>query len=326
MMTSWTTWTPLVAAIVALGVTSGAVAVALALPLAGRSLGQLAPATRFRTLMTLLAAPILAAAIFLAIAFVPSVLDALGLVSDHCAYHVDHAFHLCFIHGVPPDAVWPLVLLIPLVLAALWALLTEAKGLRRARRWARQLRTVGRYDEELGCWLLDADGVTLTIGTLQPEIFASASLAAGLGDGQWKAVLAHEHAHRRRRDGLVKSIARLMASLHLPCSRRRLLHQLDVASEQACDESAAAVVGDPTEVASAIVTIARLQRPNIPTRFALAFGAHPIEQRVRGLLDQRWVRFPRFAGSLTAAGLVAAFIVAYEPLHHAFETALTYFF
>ena len=97
-------WLQLVLVIAAAGLLCGA-AVSAAVSTAWLSkLKTFAPRPRAALVGTLLLLPVAAALTAVVVAFAPSALDALGIVSDHCHHHSHHAFHLCFIHGHPPAA------------------------------------------------------------------------------------------------------------------------------------------------------------------------------------------------------------------------------
>ncbi len=325
-MTTLFGWIPLVLALVLVGVFFGGLASWAALRVAGSALTRVAPRTRFAILWLLSALPALGAVSVVGISFAPSVLDALGLVADHCSHHLGHAFHLCFVHGSPPETSWPIVAVAVAILgSAALGWVRELRALGRARQWANRLEAVSRYDESLGGWMMStADRVAFTVGLFSPAVFVSEGLRDTLSPSQFEAVLAHEREHARRRDGLTKRIARLAACLHAPSLRDELLCELDVASEQACDEAAARAIGDRLTVAEAIVSVARLGRRDVPCG-AVGFGTGAIEQRVRGMLEGEWAHPGRAVAALGGV-LVVALVVGYESLHHATETLLSHLF
>lgn len=324
-MTSLIAWAPLATVVALFGALVGAALAAAGVIVARRPLRHLAPVVRGRVLASLMAIPAVAAVAAVVVAFAPSALDAMGLVRDHCHHHRGHAFHLCFTHGVPPAGTWPLAVLFGLSLLFAYAARREFVTWRRARAWATRLRAVGVFNPAERVWEIPHAGVAFTIGLLRPEVFVSTGAELPLDARQRAAVLAHEHEHVRRRDALHKLTMRLLALLHFPIMARYLLAELDLAAEQACDAAAARQLGDATDVASAIVAMARAGSVRTP-RSAVAFGAIRIEARVEALLRTKWSqRAPVSAPGLAAAAAVAL-AHSYESLHHTLESALQYLF
>lgn len=323
-MSELVAWLPLVSALAAAGALFGVVGAMGALFASRKRLDGLAPGLRFWTLAILCALPAGIAILLVSISFAPSALDALGLVPDHCMDHAGHAFHLCFVHGTAPDALWPLGAGAIVAARLLPALARELVGAFRTGRWIRQLRQLGRYDHSSGAWLLEGLGLAFTLGFTKPVIFASAEADSGMSSSHYDAVLAHEREHARRRDALVKSLCRILASLHLPSVRDDLLGRLDLAAEQACDEAAAAHVGDRVTVAEAIVAFSRLTPATDAPVTALGFGQVGLEERVRGMLRRGWWTPPTSRLAAIPAAAVGLIAVTYERLHHDFESILSY--
>lgn len=317
-------WLQLVLLIVASGILAGATMGWLSARSWLQRLRKVAPQARFVLISLLAMLPLGLGVLALAISFAPSMLDALGIVADHCGHHGGHAFHLCFIHGQPPS-VSPVILGVGLVLA-LWLLAgwsDEAEKVRRTRSWGDKLLRLGRPDDEIGGWTVATDKpVAVTIGLLEPRVCISDGLRESLSARQFEAVVAHEHAHARRYDSLAKLVVRLSAQLHLPPVRVHLLAELDLACEQACDEAAADCVGDRLTVAEAILAVERsCQGGSLPAS-ALAFGAQPIEQRVHAMLEANWRRPAWWSMALIAAVGTGSILMSYDLLHHAAESLL----
>lgn len=323
-------WLQLVLIIVAVGVVGGAIGSALVSRLWLERLEALEPRPRVLLLSALAVFPAVLGVVAVAVAFTPSMLDGLGLVQDHCAHHGGHAFHLCFIHGHPPAASAPL--LGGAALALIWLAIgwqEEFGRLVRMRIWAKQLTRLAKFDADIDGWRFDSERpMAVTIGLFKPSIYVSEAMRELLSTSQLDAVLAHERAHARRMDALVKFVVRLCVYLHLPSVRERLLDAVDLACEQACDEAAAEAVGDRFTVAEAILAVERAfeaGESRLPAS-ALGFGAGVLETRVRGILDADW-HTPNwvslsFIGALAAGTLVAC----YDVLHHTAETLLSLLF
>jgi Zn-dependent protease with chaperone function len=330
-------WLQLVFILLVAGVFAGASLTAIA---HRRWLGRLqtiAPSSRFVLLSALALLPLAIGVLVVAIAFAPSVLDALGLVADHCAHHGGHAFHLCFVHGHPPDV--SALVLGSSVILSLWFLAAgsdEFSQLRQARSWGKTLLKLGRYDKSIGAWELATERpIAAAIGLFHPKVCVSGHLRELLSEQQFQAVLAHERTHVRRRDSLLKLVVRLCSLLHFPWVRTRLVEELDLSCEQSCDEAAADAVGNRLTVAEAILAVERActtgqtskkSMEHEPPAAALSFGAHGLERRVKSMLDGAWER-PRWLSiTVGAAAVLGAIAVSYNLLHHTAETLLSHVF
>jgi Zn-dependent protease with chaperone function len=321
-------WLQLVLIIAAAGALVGAAGGALANGLWLERLQTVAPRTRFVLLSALALLPAMVGVAAVAIAFSPSALDALGLVADHCAHHGGHAFHLCFVHSHPPPisgVVFGGGLVLSLWLVAGWS--EELSRLRRARRWGQRLTDLSRFDADIDGWTFGSErALAVTVGLFDPKVCISETMSELLPSRQLQAVVAHEKAHARRFDSLVKFFVRLGAQLHLPAVRERLLTELDLACEQACDEAAAAAVGDPLAVAEAILAVERASAGRPAPAGVLGFGAGALERRVRAVIQADW-RAPNWtAMAIIGATILSAIGASYNALHHTAETLLSFLF
>lgn len=251
---------------------------------------------------------------------VPTALDVLGVHPDHCTAH-DHGLHLCGVHG---DVHAPLlvlgVVLVPLVAARS---LVTARRLWRASVDLRAMQALGARSGALVEVPGDAP-LCVATGVLQPRVLLSAGLRARLGNVAVRAALAHEHAHLRRRDPAALVFLQIAAAFGVPGSA--LASAFRAAAEESADAEAAAEVGG-VAVADALVRMARFmsERPGPLSMSALAFGAHPLEQRVVLLLEGPPA--PVRARGLVLASVIAGASVAFgtvgaEPIHHIIEDLL----
>ena len=251
---------------------------------------------------------------------VPTALDVFGVQPDHCHAH-DHGLHLCGVHG---DVHAPL-----LVLGVVLILLVAVRSLVAARRLWRasiDLLALQAHGARSGV-VVEVPGDTplcLATGVLRPRVLLSTGLRARLGNPVVAAALAHEHAHLRRRDPAALVVLEMTAAFGLPGSG--LSAAFRAAAEESADAEAAAEVGG-IALAEALVRMARLMhdRPGSPSLGALAFGAHPLEERVILLLEGPPA--PVRARGLAMAGVVALAAVALgmvgaEPIHHVIEDLL----
>jgi D-alanyl-D-alanine endopeptidase (penicillin-binding protein 7) len=165
--------------------------------------------------------------------------------------------------------------------------------------------------------------IALTIGFFRSRVVIGQALAARLPAPLLDAVVAHERAHSHRRDVLRTAAASIFALLHLPPIRRRLLHDLSLACEQAADSDAARELSDRLRIVDAILAVERLSQDAavLSPGLATAFGGSHVTARIEHLLVPGTGETRLWRGSLLwAAGLLA---LAADPLHHLAETLLT---
>jgi Zn-dependent protease with chaperone function len=303
-------------------------ALALAWPALRGILRRSHPAAAAGAALAAAVAPAALPLLLLALCFVPGLLGLAGLHADHCTHHPDHP-HLCLVHATA-QLTGPLPGL--LLLGGGLLLGGLARGgvrLARARRALAGLRLGATGGLAPGVRLVESDrpfSVTAGLGAGLGgcEIYVSTALARALPPGQLEAVVAHERAHARRRDGLRRALARALSRIHLPGLRRRLLAELELAGERACDEEAGRQLGDRLRVAEAILAVERLLAgaPASAHPALLAFGGSSVAERVGGLLAAPPARPPRAATRLAASALLLAALLLADPLHHATEHLL----
>ena len=156
------------------------------------------------------------------------------------------------------------------------------------------------------------------LGVVKPKLFVSRGLLSMPAETV-NAVLAHERAHIRRLDPLRHLLVLVACIFHLPGVAKRLQQRTQQTQELSADAHAAAVLGDPTSVAEALVRCTRFHsRHSAPH---LAFGGGDIEERVRTLLaGQRTMDHPR-PWLVALLGVASVFLaVRYAgPAHHVVE-------
>jgi Zn-dependent protease with chaperone function len=313
-------------ALLAGGVFAAATAagVALAWPLLRRGLRPRHPALGAVVALLAAAAPIVLPAALVALCFAPGVLGLVGLHADHCIQHPEHP-HLCLVH--------PIALLGTSLAALLFAgggaaVAAAVAGWLALARWRR--RIAGLRLGATGALAPDVRVVdserpfSLTAAGRRPEIFVSTSLLAALSPEQLEAVVEHERAHARRRDGVRVLLARALSLVHWPRTRRRLLADLALFTERACDEEAGRRLHDRLRVAEAIVAVERVVGDaGAPAHPALlAFGGSSVGERVAALLEPAPRPPSRRTAVVAAAALLPGAWWIVDPLHHATEHLL----
>lgn len=313
----------LAAAALAIFTLVAAVGAAALYPLAARRMARQPPRRRSRALVAWAVAPAASGAALVALSFLPSVAAALGLAVDHCPVH-DHHLHLCY-HHLPDHG--PGVAVVATLGAA--AAMAGAALLRGARAalLVRRLAAAPVVELAPGVDRIDSPrSFAVTVGWIRSRVLVSTGLLARLTPRQLEVVLAHERAHGSRRDALAATVARMLSCTHLPWVRRRILLDLALASEQACDEAAAEACGDPLLVAETILAVERAATASAPPHPALAFNGAPVARRVEALLAPEGggaAEAPRTDLWIVAAVAAALAVGAAAPhVHHWTETLL----
>lgn len=199
----------------------------------------------------------------------------------------------------------------------------------RAHRLLDSLATVSHYDGQRGVWVMDCNvPLALTAGLSRPEVYISSYLVVSLPSDMLGVIVAHERAHVRRRDGMVQFVAHISSLLHFPWVRRRLLADLSLACEQACDKEAAREVGDPLRVVETLLALYRLFTPSklVLAMGALSFGSGDLGHRIEALLSasptQRGVSIPRQVWIVLFPLLLSTAAYVAEPAHRLIEATL----
>lgn len=317
-----------VAAVVFLMVGSGVSA--LVVRVSGDRVLKMDPRSRHRAIMMLAALPLLVAGTLLFSALLPSLVSLVVPSVDHCLVHEDGHAHLCFVH-LPTTGIH-FTLALTLVFVATYGVVRfglAVYDLRRAVHVINAALTTGEARGDLNLTVIDCEQpLCVTAGLLRPRVILSRPLLHGLSPTELNVVLAHERAHVVRRDALTSYLVRALASLHLPAAAQWLVHEVDIAAEQACDEAAVVSVGDRLTVAAAILGVERMTQRALS--FALspavvAFGACAVERRVEALLaDPLPSRGLRTVVSSFAGAVLCALLISDE-LHHLTESLLATF-
>lgn len=308
----------------AFGLIGSALASAAA-PAIVRATSSWAPAQRCRALTLLgLAPPLLTLAALISV-LSPSLLAFAWPDLDHCLEHEGHA-HLCFFHPPHVGARWAGLLPLAAVSASAGLFVAFLSKAVVATRLLGALSVAARFDAKHGAWVVPvARPFCVSVGLMRPRILVSEGLLTDATEDELEVMLAHEAAHVRRRDTLMRLLARAGSTLLWPQSRRSLLATLELSAEQACDEAAAHKTGDRLRVAETILAMERrLADATGASSFAVAFGSASVADRVEALLGP-----PRSGGAWARPGIlvIAAIVVVFAAsptLHHATESTLAF--
>jgi len=311
------------------GAASASLLSSAAFPFALNPLCRLDPAMRANFLLAWSLLPGLTGALVVCLTLAPSIAHGLGFGLDHCHSHGHHA-HLCLVHTPLFSGSTPERLLLSTIGVSLLAWTTViGTRLRRQRQVLEMLLALGSASNvgPRHCIVPSHRPFALTAGVLEPAILISSRLLDDLMPAEVSTVLAHEHAHQRRRDGLRLLAAEIISRLHWPATRNRILGQLSLAIEQACDEAAARHSGDRLGVAATIVKLSRLGAAEGRAAFTTspAFTGANTGARVQGLLQPPLVARPGIAIAALVLGalLTIAGLATSDWWHHSAESLLS---
>jgi hypothetical protein len=292
----------------------------IALTLLRSRLARIGPLAERRVAIAVAVVPLVLA---LAIVAVLVAQSALGV--DHCGGHGDHA-HLCLVHGT----LWIQLPWVVVVLAVTGATLAARAVLTCASfaRGARSIRELRALSHAAGAVrIVDSErAFCFVAGRDRAEVYVSSRAWAALTVPERAALVAHELAHVRHGDLRMRAVLEGCLVFAAPLVGERVRATWLSASERLCDARAASAT-EPAFVASAMVTLCRLQVSRPATSFAFTPVADELAVRVEAVLANR----PLGEGAAVMLGrsvvvacsaLVVAAAVAADPLHHVFETLL----
>ncbi|MEX1197521.1 MAG: M56 family metallopeptidase [Pseudohongiellaceae bacterium] len=275
------------------------------------------PAGASAVLLTFCAAPLLMSLSGSLLLYLPVAESA--LVGPHC--HEDCSAH------VPLTTSLPLALLGLAATAFILLLLSWRVfvHLRESARLTRQLRLLSGADAANGFRELESDQpLVFTLGWLRPEVYVSRGLRDQCDGTDLQVILAHERAHRLRLDNLRMLLGRLLCLVAPPAFKRRLLDDLELLSEQACDFSAAQIFGT-VPVAETLVRVKRIvQSAPAASPVLQRFTGAEVETRVHALLNAgRYISLGPARLSLLLFLILVFVLLGVEPLHHGTEWILS---
>ena len=298
---------------------------AIVYPLVRQRMANLSPKLRSTTLLAWLIAPALIGAVLSLLSFMPSIISLFGFVPDHCSVHDGH-LHLCLIHPpLPVENSTLQLLLAALVGISIFFIGTPVFDLLRAHKFQRTLMMASRPHETDPVRIVDWDmPLALSVGFRRMRVFISSQLMQTLSPQQLDVVIAHEQAHVSRRDPLRHFIAHAFSFPHIPWLRKDLLKDFDLATEQACDEVAAAQTGGRLHVADTILAVERLFIMQRVPSMVMSISGSNISARVESLVAQPPISEPISRGyiNLFGIGVLVAVVAVIDDLHHFTESIL----
>ncbi|MCA9031689.1 MAG: M56 family metallopeptidase, partial [Planctomycetaceae bacterium] len=188
------------------------------------------------------------------------------------------------------------------------------------------LQVLACETKRMGLWMTPALGycsrvaVPTGVGVLRPALLLPVSLATGLSQEQFAAIVSHELAHIRRYDLLLNLVQRLLESLlFFHPVVWYLSHRMSVEREISCDELVVSVGHQPASYADALLKVAELCAIRIPENtYALAASGHndsEFAQRIRRLVfadNPMPLRLSR--GSILVAALLLMLPLVISPM------------
>ena len=158
----------------------------------------------------------------------------------------------------------------------------------------------------------------LTVGVFRPAILVPSKLLPELGEQDLDAILAHEYGHIRRKDFLVHIVCELIS---LPVAWHPgigyLMSKISEARELACDDYAAARLGERRSYATTLLRLASLCL-HVPRSNAVALGifdADNLETRIM-MLTKKTLSLSR-SGVITLALATSSTFAVSAVLMHA---------
>ncbi len=308
----------------------GACLLSVAISVVARVFAQRLGRSTLSAAALVLAAPLGAALLFLALAtptpFAPAC---------HCLAHAALHPHLCWAH--PTNAAG---LVAPaLSVIGLWCVTRSYPAVRAARDFVRSallvrdLRALAPTTCD-GVELRLADcgrAAAFTAGLVRPVVVVDRWLWAKLDADQRRAVAHHEHAHCLRYDGMTLALLRLALAALPFVAAEELLARWRLRAEAYCDQYAATLVGSVV-VADTLLAVQRLQDEHggslteAPS-LSIGISGADLEARVLGVLaapsdDAARPVSDVLALSIVAAGFALLTVVwPGDSVHHLVETA-----
>lgn len=193
---------------------------------------------------------------------------------------------------------------------------------------SRQLKTQFRaFARHCGAYHLlgSATPLVFTLGWWKPKIYLSEGLSSACSDADLSIILLHEQAHQERRDNLRLLLARLSSAILSNIFATRIMSDLQLLTEQACDFRAAERFGH-VAVAQTLLKVRRLMsQPSAAVAdVSTAFAERDVEMRIKALLKaQHRVLLRPWQMLAIASVLMLSLSLLISPLHHGSEWVIT---
>ncbi len=200
---------------------------------------------------------------------------------------------------------------------ALWGGSIVLRSFRLHQQFGMLSQNRGAYDV-----LQSSIPLVFTLGWWKSRIYVSEALLSACSPEELGVILLHEASHKARRDNLRLLFARLCLSVLGRPRARRMMDDLHLLTEQACDSVAAEQHG-PVLVAETLLKVKRLMSRGHTPHVALAFAEREVEIRIRALLaTQQRPALAAWQFALLAAGATGILAMLVRPLHHGAEWAM----
>ena len=198
------------------------------------------------------------------------------------------------------------------ILPVLWACGAIVVLLGWTRRWLRFRRALRgakplALDAPVRAMSTPARIEPGVFGIFRPLLLVPEGIADRLTPAQWRAILAHELSHVRRRDNLT-------AAMHMAVEALFWFHplvwwigrRLIAERERACDEAVLLAAGDPQDYAEGIIHVCKLYF-EAPLPCVSGVTGADLRRRIREIMTARVARDLHFAkkAGLSAAGIAA---------------------
>lgn len=176
------------------------------------------------------------------------------------------------------------------LLLALAAILRAAIAMIRSHLLRGMVLASGaRLEADPAVWEIEAaTPMSFTAGLLRPVMVISTALSDRLSEAELRAVIAHERAHCRRRDNILRALAKICATLTAltPTAwfyRSRLVSAL----EEAADDEALRQGVRPADLQAVLVAMERVarRRPREPSLASLLIPAPAAPESRRRRLE-----------------------------------------
>ncbi len=285
-------------------------------PLVRSSLLKLHPRYGSALLLAYWMGPFLASLLSTVILFLPSA-ETL-LVDAHC--HDNCQTHVPTLNSV--GLAWFGVIVGSIAVVSLTLQLLST--VRRSRQLRGQFNLLGKsfgsyYAINSSCPLV------FTLGWWTPRIYVSEGLSSACSDADMEIILLHERAHKERRDNLRLLIARMCSAVVSKPLANRMMSDLQLMTEEACDFKAAEEYGH-VAVAETLLKVKKLLMKNpAPVPYtAMAFAEREVEVRIMALLRAGGcISLRTWQLTLLLASALMVLLLTVSPLHHGSEWVIS---